>query len=508
MEYFIPDIAINGGGYISDSRASAEATTIPASINFISTGGYAASGDLGNALYKRVSSDAGFNSCFQSADGSWWQIVPDANGFNWCAFGCVGDDATDNTLNGQNCIDYVASLGGGIITIPGTGTFIGNWVIRVSGLTIQSMAGVYSNLPTTPPVIAGPTLKAKITGAVISTNDTDAPSNVAIKGIAFEGLGAGTPCVGIKTLNCARWMLEQLSFNNFADEAHIQDSDCYAYYYENVFAENCLLNTARGSQSGVMTIGGTDNEFNYCEITASVASKTASGFCSAWYITGSNNWFYGTVGEISDTGYVLGPNAAHNKFIGCRADLNRCEGFIISGTAGANLFIGCHSLENGLETANTYSAFKNAGTVNTFSGCIANGYTNTYKYCFEDTTNGGNANLRPTYNGCIGYRYGTSLYGVNGFQGAHVLEGTSPIAVNSGATPDSTGSNTLVCGYASPTTITNVLGGTPGKVVNIIGNANTTLGETATIKTKAGANTLVGIHCVTIVYHNGVWFQT
>jgi hypothetical protein len=58
-----------------DTRALAVAATIPGAENFIRIAGYAAVGDGGGALYKKVGAEPSHTGKLQSTDGAWWEIA-------------------------------------------------------------------------------------------------------------------------------------------------------------------------------------------------------------------------------------------------------------------------------------------------------------------------------------------------------------------------------------------------------------------------------------------------
>jgi hypothetical protein len=74
-----------GGGSVNvpselfETRTDAIAATISATVDVISTGGYSTAGDGGQGLYKRLGSapsNPTNRAYFQSADGTYWQLVP------------------------------------------------------------------------------------------------------------------------------------------------------------------------------------------------------------------------------------------------------------------------------------------------------------------------------------------------------------------------------------------------------------------------------------------------
>lgn len=94
------------------TRADIAAATIPAPILYITTSGYAAAGDGGRALYKRVGSAPSHSGKVQSTDGAWWELAELT--VNPYQFGATEDDGTTNTSNDmtavfQAMIDFVAA---------------------------------------------------------------------------------------------------------------------------------------------------------------------------------------------------------------------------------------------------------------------------------------------------------------------------------------------------------------------------------------------------------------
>lgn len=81
------------------SRASATLQSFPASNGYVRTAGYAAAGDGGAGLYKRVGSEPAHGAKFQSADGAWWELVPENGVGNPLQMGGKLNDDTAKAAN-------------------------------------------------------------------------------------------------------------------------------------------------------------------------------------------------------------------------------------------------------------------------------------------------------------------------------------------------------------------------------------------------------------------------
>lgn len=111
--------AVSGGAAASDgaSRADFASRSLAATVSALRTIGYAAPGDGGAALYKRVSSQPVHAGKFQSADGAWWELAETAP--CWRMFGAKGDDSADDTPAIRGAIAFANLKGLTLAPTPG-----------------------------------------------------------------------------------------------------------------------------------------------------------------------------------------------------------------------------------------------------------------------------------------------------------------------------------------------------------------------------------------------------
>ncbi|WP_262027246.1 right-handed parallel beta-helix repeat-containing protein [Microvirga sp. Mcv34] len=130
------DVAVSAAGSTQslwDSRAAAQAADIPAPVQYLRTAGYAAVGDGGGALYKRLGAAPSSPTArhFQSADGAWWDLAEVQ--VNPRMLGAKGDNATNDTAA------FNALPSGNVLISPGTYRLRG--FVPKSGTTYQAPRG-------------------------------------------------------------------------------------------------------------------------------------------------------------------------------------------------------------------------------------------------------------------------------------------------------------------------------------------------------------------------------
>lgn len=76
------------------TKAGMSAQTVPVGTTALRVNGYAAAGDYGDALYKKVVSEPAHAGKFQSSDGAWWELAESEVYLE--KFGAVGDGVTND----------------------------------------------------------------------------------------------------------------------------------------------------------------------------------------------------------------------------------------------------------------------------------------------------------------------------------------------------------------------------------------------------------------------------
>jgi len=100
-------------------------TQISVGVQSLRTSGYSAAGDGGGALYRRVAAEPTHPAKVQSADGGWWEIVPENDRLNVLQFGAVrttdltgSEPATDSLAAFQNALEAAEALGRPEVIVP------------------------------------------------------------------------------------------------------------------------------------------------------------------------------------------------------------------------------------------------------------------------------------------------------------------------------------------------------------------------------------------------------
>ena len=120
-----------------DSRAVAEAATIPADQAFLRTDGYDAPGDGGAAIYTRAASEPAHPGKLQSADGAWWELRSDR--ITTAMFGHTGK-GSDESAAAQRALDFMEFRGGGEVALSAP-LMIGSTLLIGDNVTFSNPGG-------------------------------------------------------------------------------------------------------------------------------------------------------------------------------------------------------------------------------------------------------------------------------------------------------------------------------------------------------------------------------
>lgn len=190
MLYYIPDGALQGGGFMIATVVAAAAFNIPVVAQNVYVGGYYTSGDGGAANYIRANSEPAHSGKFQDALGAWFEIVetkvtPEM-------FGAVGDNVTDDYNAWQGAIDYLESLGGGELKAWPSHTYNCETAIIIKSNVHVDMLGctLNSNLTGTSGIDYGPSAYSD-TSLKNGTFNTISSGSIGSQGIWHSGFSLG-----------------------------------------------------------------------------------------------------------------------------------------------------------------------------------------------------------------------------------------------------------------------------------------------------------------------------
>lgn len=414
----------------------------------------------------------------------------------------------------QAAINYVGSLGGGVIRFPrGTYTTINllpaTSVHLISGATTPGLGtsnsgAVFFKNPTT----AGYCIDTATSGA----------SNFAVSGINFIGPNATTPQIGgIRIGAMAYWCsIKSCSFSGFSDRAILLDTNSVACTVEDILAVNCLLNFATlAAPTGVVDVGGSDHYVSRCEI-AGQAARGGTGtsavtsaslyFCSFVFRT-SNHFADTLVGEFSDIGIYVTSDSS--SFVNCRADTNAAHGWRFA--SGVNQVTNCRAINNSQSSAGTYSGFyvNAAGICNLFSNCFSYNGAGTVKYGLEDNSTGGTVGTRSIVTNFRSIGHTTASYYAISL-GAAIIPGNHQISYTTtgNQTIDVSDIGSINAYPAAALTITNFLNGVNGQSVKIACNGGPIVMQQGNFKNAAGVDkTLQQGRIYTYTRNDGVWYE-
>lgn len=326
-----------GDPHAFDSRSAATAASIPNTVNFLRTAGFAAAGDGGGALYIRaVGSTTGG---FQSADGAWWAIA-DLNSFQAEAFGAKGDGSND--------------IGG----------ILNNLAVLAAGAEIRLGIGLFKIATAVAYATAvnfGPALRLRGAGSALTTIDNQVPGGqpcISISGgasaFAQDGLvsgikfktttGAGGPAIDLKAVYrflCEDVWVTGLAANGVTITNLLGDADASNIV---LFKRCFFINNGGAGLLHNFAAGVVQTSFVRCEDTF----FQGNGLCG-WYFIGlsgsmQNCAFTENGAGVGGTGglWIVNNAASNAQFsaTNCSFENNYVNSVDIGSLQGGE-FIGC-----------------------------------------------------------------------------------------------------------------------------------------------------------------------
>jgi hypothetical protein len=429
-------------------------------------------------------------------------------------WGAVGDGSTDDSAAIQAAIKRLSFLGGGTVLLLDKIYA----VIEIELASYVMLSGKSS--VGTPSKIAGVAQHSRATFLALGSGDLiTSPATTIIgagvQNLSLLGLGAGTPVRGIYLDDSNRGVFQHLTFDNFSEPA-IRIDEGVANEFTSIFAQNCLLDTSRASQIGVIDIGSaTDNYFDKIEATASLSSiSDANLYISAFCLDdnfAANNFFRDCVGEISDIGFYIAGD--YNRFECCRADLNYGHGFKFAANAGSNSFSCCHASRNSQETTNTYDGFnlEDGAASNSFCGCLSFSLdvdSKKQRYGFYSALASGTG--RNIFSGCSGWTNVSGLfYGVSYLGDSFSLNAALNFTADDATPSVNIGNFFRFDGYTGAVDITDFDDAIPYQIIRVIdpsANGYITIKNNSNIATSTGGDVNLTQNIVySFISDNGVW---
>lgn len=125
------------------ARSDVAANVIGASITHLRTAGFTEPGDGGGALYKRAAAEPAHPLKAQSADGAWWELVPDPAGVSIKQAGAAGDGVADDTTAFQDMAAWIEAQGGGTVLLPRGTYVVGRQTAVLDGSTAYTSEEIF-----------------------------------------------------------------------------------------------------------------------------------------------------------------------------------------------------------------------------------------------------------------------------------------------------------------------------------------------------------------------------
>ena len=405
----------------------------------------------------------------------------------------------------QAAITACVALGAGgcAVEFP-PGTYLANIInktgVALRGPHIQRGASVTG---------AAVVLQSGLPGAVIDSDNSGNPRS-SVEGLALNCLGAGgLGDRGILLRRDKGTVIKNVTILACGDQGIQTQINTVANTIFDVQAPDSLRDHNRIEHNGALDVDGSDNYIGgQSEFGAALQSYENSPTSLRLYvdgivIRGGTTHIDGlVVGELSDEGVYAGEtvtSASYPLFIvidALRVDHNFGHGIELE--KGIGQFLGLLSLDNGIGLNNYFDA------IHTDNNAIAQWQVSD----FSNVSNTANRVRYGIWDAGSGSEYTNPLIGPTSFSTARyfAMPTTNPAKISfavgtvlplTGTTPDvSAGDDFFFNNAATPTTVTNFLGGIAGHTMCVRGDGYTTIqnafGSTDSIRTLSDADELLG----------------
>jgi hypothetical protein len=263
--------ADRSAAFFFDTKAEAEAATVPNDADGIRTLGYTSAGDGGGGLYKRVVAEPSHAGKIQSDDGAWWELAEDRVSIK--QLGAIGDGSTSNTTALTNAIAVAVALAVPLFIPVGRYNYTAPLTIttnlRIEGAWVAlnwgtGDDGVGINIPEGSPEITGSVLCPSSNGSnAINITGQAKTIHLSNFGISFQTEFTGTG----HGINCALGDSNQGVSGSVWDTLVVwgHDGDHYAYRVENPIY--CTFAHCQGYGGGLFHMFGTSATWHYGNTT-------------------------------------------------------------------------------------------------------------------------------------------------------------------------------------------------------------------------------------------------
>jgi hypothetical protein len=314
-----PNSVVGSGYAVYETRATAQAATIPSTVNIVQTNGYATAGDGGGAIYKRVVSEPSHDGKLQSGS-DWFELTMDY--VKPRMFG-IGDSQTE----WQAALDYAVAKSGDVeVLVPSDATFTGTLTHNSAvPITFRGIGQRVSTVTASGNFTALLTIGASSVGLRFFNIDFNADTTTT------KCVTAANGSVDWKFFDCKfRGSTASLTLVYSAASGFPEWHNCH-WIMSNATCLGLDLDTPSSSTNQVWRLfnprfSGTGRGF---KVTGTGSDDVEGGRCVGGHFVNTGDWAV-TLGPSFDTVFestsfdqqvtsnvILGLNADRVTFIGC-----------------------------------------------------------------------------------------------------------------------------------------------------------------------------------------------